>query len=234
METGAGAAVLIGQRSGMGRESSHAFTGHVNKTVGIHGDAIGGIQAGAAVIRRVAQHRINHEGQAVIVRRDFKPHRLRVGQPIAARDFLTNALNILIDQGLGLPNLIRTQAQNQVALWVQGHLVRTSESNGDHGRVHAGTNHKIVFQVLLVAVVDQTDARIKVRHAHARKRRHARPPAGRVVAEQIIHAAGQFVFAGGAGRCIRPHELEPELAVTRRSRSRALQGRTARPGRRPV
>ena len=51
---------------------------------------------------------------------------------------------------------------------------------------------EIVFELPLVAVIDQIDAGIKPADAHFGERRHAGLPLRRVVAGEVIDFAGQF------------------------------------------
>ena len=56
-------------------------------------------------------------------------------------------------------------------------------------RIGAGGDLEVVFQLSLVAVVDQIDARINALIAHSRKLRNVAMPFCRIVADEIVALA---------------------------------------------
>ena len=80
-------------------------------------------------------------------------------------------------------------------------FVRNSRSNArienqaNRLRIGARRDRKIVFQLLLIAVVRETDPGIDFFVAHGPKRRHVSVPIGWIVADEIIPVTGKFADA---------------------------------------
>ena len=145
-----------------------------------------------------------------IVAPDLKGNRLRVFQPIAARDLLARAADDLMKDGLVLPELSGANAQHQITLRIKLKPVRAGDPQANRAGIGAGGDNKIILQFLLVAVIDQINTRINLRDANPVKGWNLRSPARRVIAQEVVNFAGQRVQAGHGGLRIAPNELERE------------------------
>ena len=81
--------------------------------------------------------------------------------------------------------------------------------DGNGIRFCARRNREIVFQLLLVAIVNQIDAGIKFTDTDFGKRGHARVPLRGVVAGEVIDLAGQFDVAADLRQRAGAGELHP-------------------------
>ena len=99
--------------------------------------------------------------------------------------------------------------QNHLAGGIDGNFVRAVETNRNDVGIRRRRDGEIVFELLLIAVVGQIDARINFSDAHLGKCPHAGLPARRIVANQVIDFAGQFLRAGNLRPPVRAHELHP-------------------------
>ena len=79
---------------------------------------------------------------------------------VAPTDFPTKAVHFLIDNRLELADFATRNTQDEVAARVHAEVVRTLEMESNILRVCARRDVKIVFQLPLVAVVDEVDAGI--------------------------------------------------------------------------
>ena len=66
---------------------------------------------------------------------------------------------------------------------------------------------KIIFQLLLIAVINQIDAGINIRHLHPGKGRHAGTPLRAVAAGEVIDFAAQSTVAVNLGMWIGTGQL---------------------------
>ena len=98
-----------------------------------------------------------------------------------------------IDNGLVLANLAFAQMQDQITAFIDLKPVRAVEAKRNHRRVSAGRDHQVIFQLFVVAVIDQIDPGVNLRVTHPGKRGHGFLPAGGVAAEKIVHLAAKWL-----------------------------------------
>ena len=80
--------------------------------------------------------------------------------------------------------------EHHIAPLVDSHFLATIDGEPDGPRVRAGRNHEVVFQLPLIAVVNQVDAGIDIRVPYFRVVRHIRAPLCRIIADEIVTLAG--------------------------------------------
>ena len=100
--------------------------------------------------------------------------------------------------------------EHEVPPGVQLQRVGPVESQPDAPRVGARGDDEIVFELLLVAVIDEVDTGVDAALRDAGERGDVGPPARRVTAEEVVSQARQPVQPGGPGRGIGPDEPHPQ------------------------
>ena len=115
---------------------------------------------------------------------------MRSEQFIAAADFPAHAFHGLINERRGLKDFILTEVEHQAALGVEGDAVGTRKVEGDRFGRGARRHGEIIFQTLLVAVVQQGDAGIDLRDLHPGKGGDTSPPLCGLAAGEVIDRAG--------------------------------------------
>lgn len=87
----------------------------------------------------------------------------------------------------------RFSLQNQVASVVDLDGFRSGESQANAVGIGSGGDQKIVFQLALVAVPDQVNARINFVVFDASEIGDVRPPTTRIISDEVIRFARQFI-----------------------------------------
>src|SRR5436853_637031 len=100
----------------------------------------------------------------------------RAFENVATSDFLPDALDLLVDDGLPLADHAGGRVQHEVALGVHLELVGSLEAEADPLGIGARTDDEIVFELALGTVVDQIDPRVDVLVSHLRVGRDVGPP----------------------------------------------------------
>src|SRR5262249_55589423 len=116
----------------------------------------------AAKIAGIGKNRIDDKRQIVVVFTDRKSNGLRVLQSIPATNRPPLAALFLVYDWPVKTDFIRTERKNQFTCFVDLDLVRTVKTENDAFRPRVRCNHKIVFQLPLVAVIDEIDSRIDI------------------------------------------------------------------------
>ena len=107
------------------------------------------------------------------------------------------------------------RAKQQVAPGIQADIFHPGKLQKDVVWVRAGLDDKVIFQLLLVAVVDQIHARIDVMIFHPGKHGRTRVPSGRIVAGKIIRPALHRVHPFNPGIGVRPGKFQADdLRIT--------------------
>ena len=96
--------------------------------------------------------------------------------------------------------------QHELALGIDLHAIRALEVEHDALRIRAGCNDEVVFELALVAVVDEVDAGIDLAVVHLRVGRHVGPPLRRIVADEVIRSSGQFLEPAYERRGVGGHD----------------------------
>src|SRR5207247_7717937 len=117
----------------------------------------------------------------------------RAFEHIATSDFPPEALDLLIDNGLPLADHAGGRVQHEVALGIHLELVGSMEAEPDPPGIGARTDDEIVFELALVAVVDQVDPRVDVLVSHLRVGRDISPPLHRIAADEVAALAWKLL-----------------------------------------
>ncbi len=97
--------------------------------------------------------------------------------------------------------------QYHIAVDVCFEFVRTLETKRDGHRVGTRGYHKVVFQLPLVAVVDQVNARIELFVSHLGISVDICDPLLWIVADEVVVIAGEFIDPRHRGRGVGANEL---------------------------
>src|SRR5207253_7579765 len=79
---------------------------------------------------------------------------------VAASDRLPDAILLLVDGRLTHLNFANRRPQPQVAVAVEAELLRAGESHRDLAGIAAGRDFEVIFELPVVAVIDDVDAGI--------------------------------------------------------------------------
>src|SRR6266852_2475078 len=86
----------------------------------------------------------------------------------------------------------------------------------DSTRVSAGSNNKVVFELTLVAVIDQVNSGIDVLVPHLGVRGNIRSPLLGIIADEVVGNAGQFTLAHHRRFSVRAHKTHAHCGWRRR------------------
>jgi hypothetical protein len=143
--------------------------GDVDVARRIEGDVGDFFLAGAAKVGRVDQRRIDHQRLRAIVAAHLESHLGGRGDDVAARHFVPRARDRLVGDRLVLAHRFAAfDVQQQIARrLIDLEPRRAVELQPDRLRIAAGRDDEVVFELTLVAVVDQIDAVVDARARHA-------------------------------------------------------------------
>ena len=85
-------------------------------------------------------------------------------------NFMAHSRDFLIDYRLVVPHIAQTGVHHQIAVGIEAHL-GAGNRESDGLRIGARSYYKIVFQLLLVAVVEQIHSGVNAFIPHLRKSR---------------------------------------------------------------
>ena len=112
---------------------------------------------------------------------------------VAARDVLPDTVDLLIDDRLPLANRPHGHLQHEVPLSIHLEPVGALDVEDDAGGVSARAHNEVILELALIAVIEEIDARIKVRVAHLRVGRDVGAPLRGIVADEVVGLAGEFL-----------------------------------------
>ena len=183
---------------------------HVGVAGHIHGDAGGYITIAAAEVGGVDEHRIDDQRPAAVIRGYLEADATRVFEHVATSDFPADAVDLLIDGWLPLADCAGGRVQHEIALGIYFEFVGTLEADRDRLGVCARANDEVVLELaLVVAIVDEVDPAVDVFVSHLRVRRNVGPPLRGVVADEVVHLAGQLIQPCHAWRGVGADESRP-------------------------
>ena len=181
-----------------------------------------------AQIGRIAQDRIDRQWAARVIGAYFKANLTWALKHIPAGDVLLLASCFLVDAGLAEPDLPSPGLKHQIAARVHADLgfsildfglassqfrvsifeFRVASFNGQPNGlgVSARRHHKVVLQLLLVAVINQVDARIDVLVLHLGEGGNPGVPLLGVASDEVVGVARQPVDARDFRRRIGAHQ----------------------------
>ena len=183
---------------------------HVGVAGGVHGDRVTVVIAGTAKVGGVREHRIDDEGPAAIVRGQLEADPLGAFEDIAAFDLCPDAVDQLVNDGFVLAYVALCRMQHEVALRVDLEFLRAREAEHDLLRVRSGRDDEVVLELPLVAVIDEIDPAIDLAVMHLGIGRHIGAPSRRILADEVVRLAGEFVAPAHKWLARRTHEAHAE------------------------
>src|SRR5262245_42867579 len=138
-----------------------------------------------------------------------KPDGVVVDLAVIAADEISAGSCGLVQDRRRLDDLLQAHRDHELALRSDCHFVRTVETDTDGICVSAGRNGEIVFELMLVAVVEQVNARVKFLNAD-------RSEGGDSVApiplwpDQVIDLRGKRLAGANGGVLVCASELNAE------------------------
>src|SRR5438552_8599719 len=117
---------------------------------------------------------------------------MRVLEHVAALDLCPDAVNLLVDDWHSLANGAPARVQHELALSVDLQALPALEAEHDPFRVRPGCDDEVVFQLALVAVVDEIDTGIDRAVVDLGVGRDVGAPLRRILADQIVCFSWQF------------------------------------------
>src|SRR5207302_4626214 len=125
------------------------------------------------------------------------------------------AFSWLIDNWLAESQLRTLGLHHQIPLGIYLESFCAWKCHPDGLGVTPRRHHKVVFQLSLVAVIDQVNARVNLPIADLGIGGNVAPPLRRIVAEEVVALAGQFFDPGDLPCRPRPNRLHTENGILR-------------------
>ena len=157
----------------------------------IHGNVMSRINGAAAEKGGISQHRVNNQRMLAVVGGQFESNGIVI-QPIAAVNHMPFTVNLLIHDRLVLNHLALADGKHKIAGIVNSQRIRARKAHPDGRRIRSGRNDEIEFQLFLIPVIGQINARIYIPVGDASKHRHAGVPLLRLIADKIIAMRGKL------------------------------------------
>src|SRR5437588_2170156 len=151
------------RRRKVGREGAAA---HVGVAGTVHGDADAAVIATAAKVGGVDEHRINHQSLGPVIGGDLKADSVFPFEHVAASDFPSRAVDLLIDDGRTLKHLAPNGMKDEITLGIKGELVHALKGEPDGLWISTRRDDEVVLKLALVAVVDEVHAGINILVLH--------------------------------------------------------------------
>ncbi len=172
---------------------------------------------------RIREDRVDDERAARVVSPDAELD-LRPLDFVPALDLPARAVvRRLVDDGALHTHLSAADREDEApVLLIQLRALRAVELNLDAARVCSRCDVEIVFELSLVAVIDEVDARVDAGVMHLAIHGDARAPVGRVVADEVVQTA-RHLFApldlrlGARARQTHPQDAVALLPLTVRT-----------------
>ena len=106
---------------------------------------------------------------------------------------MPHAISELVNHGPLQLHLADASLKQQVAIFVSGYLLRAVERERNDIGVGSGCNNKIVFQLALIAVVDEIDAFVDFMVVDASASGDISAPVPGILADEIVALAGKLL-----------------------------------------
>ena len=104
-------------------------------------------------------------------------------------------------------NLAAGQLNDQVPIYIRADFrISIFDFQADGPRIAPGGNLKVVFELALVAIIDEINPGIHAFVFHPGVRRHVRAPLFRVSTDEVVRLARQFVEPLDLCGSIRAHQ----------------------------
>ena len=196
----------------------------------IHGHAPALISAAAAEVGRINEHWIDGQRLADIVSADREADLAVALEDELPADIVANAIDRLVEYRRLFDQLAAGGLEDQVTLAVELRAEGSLERHRDDAGIGPRRDHEIVFELAVVAVIDQIDALIHIPIRHFAVIGNIGVPLRGVVADQVIALIRQQIHPRHGRRGIGAGELHLH-GVLRRGRRlagrRLLQGQGA-------
>ena len=155
----------------------------------LHADGIGGQQIAGPGERRIDDQRL---GAAIAPQHEAD---LASAQLVAAGNLAAPGVRFLIDDGTVLAELAASGRDHQVARIIHAQTPGAFHAQADAARIGSASQLEIIFQAPILHVVNHVDARIQLGVANAGIGGDVLEPARGPIALDVVHDAGQSVFA---------------------------------------
>src|SRR5438309_1300505 len=129
---------------------------------------------------------------------------------ISASDLVPRPVYLLEHPRLVPAHFSAAHTKSQVATFVHLDFIGTFNRELDAARIGSRRDNEIVFELPVVAVIDQIDARIDLTVPYCGKGGNIRAPKRRIVADEIIELAGQLFAAADRGVWISADQLHAQ------------------------
>lgn len=123
----------------------------------IENDAAAVVLAVAAEVGGKGEHGVDHQLLGAIVAGELEADLIAGGEDVAAVDDAALAVDLLIDDRLVLDDFARSKFDDEVPRGVNAKARLTLKAEAD--LVGIGAEHEVVFELALVAVIDEVNAR---------------------------------------------------------------------------
>src|SRR5262245_24428914 len=100
---------------------------------------------------------------------------------------------LLVDHWLEQANFVVRALQYQITACVYSERIAFFKLETDRVGIGAGSNHKVVFQLSLLAVILDVDSRIHSRVSDSAIRRYVGSPASGIAADEVVDLSRQFL-----------------------------------------
>ena len=193
----------------------------VNVALRIDADADRRIARRVAVVRGVADDRIDHQRACTIVAADDEGDSPAV-EPERSRNQHAAGRAVLVDEEL-VHAQARLPAAGDEVFAVQPQRVRTAHLETDERRIGAGRDHEVELRLALAAVEDEIDAGIDAAVDHPPVHRHVAAPRARIGTGVVVRLAGQHVLGHDGRRGTTLDPAQPDrlgVAGARRGEAR--------------
>lgn len=187
-ETTAGIYILVSiLRREIGRKRP---PGDICIALSVDGDGIAEIKvADSAEVCGVDQHWIDNERPTPIICRDREPQKVRGAASVSAFNDLSAAIDLLIGDRLVPPHVAHGGVHHEVAGAIQNSFSGPIKLDSNAIGVCTRPDHKVVFELRLISVIEQVDARVHVPVAYLGIVRYARMPALGKVSNEVVARA---------------------------------------------
>jgi hypothetical protein len=123
---------------------------------------------------------------------------------------------LLIHEWFAQADLTPVYPEDQVTQGINGGAVRALERERDGPGIGPGGDHEVVFQLPLVAVVDEIHTRVDSPVLDLRVGGNVGPPLLGIIADEVVALARQFPHARHHGCAVGPDEPHPQHGTRER------------------
>ena len=137
-------------------------------------------------------------------------HPIAARFPVAARDLHAAPLGLLIDERRLEADFTVADVEQEIASIVYTNGLRALERELDDVRIRARRDDEVVFELLLIAVVDEVHSGIDVLVFDCPVAWNLRVPVSAIAADDVVALSGQFVVLRDARCRVAVNQLHPQ------------------------